>query len=553
MLRIRRRHALVVLAAVSATTLVPVAPSFATEVAPPATVTALMEDLPDAPVPGPESGTGVVEAAVPFSMIGFTLPAGADDVRVRTRALDGTWRDWETLDLEVIGLDGPDLDSEEAQDAVDNATAPLWVGDADAFEARVDGEVGDLAASLIDTEGLTEGAMTKLARHLRPRVVPTVAEAAARPAIVSRAGWGADESWRSQSPSYATPRFAVLHHTAGSNSYTRAQSASVVRGIYSYHARTLKWGDVGYNVLVDRYGQIFEGRAGGLERGVVGAHAAGFNSGSFGVSVMGNHETADIPAAALESVARVVAWKYRVHGIDARAGRTIAHNGRTINVLAPHRDVGSTACPGRFVIAKLGSLRNRVAALAGTSAPAPAPTPAPTPTTRFTDVPTSHSHFRTIEEIARRGITTGCTTRTYCPSRSLTRGQMATFLQRTLALPDVGGTPFRDLDGHPHAKAVRAVAAAGITEGCSAGRFCPDDPVRRDQMAAFLQRALKLPDAPSPFADARGTTHEAAIGAVARAGIAKGDGGAYRPREDVTRAAMATYLSRTLAHRQRTG
>ncbi|MFA9431011.1 S-layer homology domain-containing protein [Egicoccus sp. AB-alg2] len=551
MLRIHRRHTLVVLTAVVATTVVPVAPSFATEVAPPATVTAHMEDLPEAALPGAEDGTGVVEADVPFSMIGFTLPDGVDEVRVRTRGLDGTWSDWETLGREVVGLDGPDPGTAEARTAATDATEPLWVGDADAFEARLDGEVADLGASLIDTEGLSEGVVTKVVRHLRPQAVPVVAEAASRPAIISRAGWGANEALRTRSASYATPRFAVIHHTAGSNTYTKAQSASVVRGIYSYHAQTLKWGDIGYNVLVDRYGQIFEGRAGGLERGVVGAHAANFNTGSFGVSVMGNFETADLPTAAFEAVAKVVAWKYRIHGIDARAGRTVTHNGRTINVLAAHRDVGSTACPGRYFFARMGNLRNRVAALAATSSsPAPAPTK---PATRFADVPASHAHFRTIEEIARRRITTGCTARDYCPSRTLTRGQMATFLYRAFDLPDAAGRPFRDVAGHPHERAIAAVAEAGIARGCARGRFCPDAPVTRAQMATFLQRALALPDARSPFTDTRRNPHEAAIGAVARAGIAKGYGDTYRPGEDVTRAAMATFLSRALAHRERTG
>ena len=71
--------------------------------------------------------------------------------------------------------------------------------------------------------------------------------------------------------------FAVVHHTAGSNSYTAAQSAAIVRAIELYHVKGNGWNDIGYNFLVDKYGQVFEGRIGGIERNVVGAHAEGFN------------------------------------------------------------------------------------------------------------------------------------------------------------------------------------------------------------------------------------------------------------------------------------
>ena len=549
MRRARRRHILFLLTAVTGATLAPVAPSFATEVAPPETVHATLEDLPEAAVAGTTEGTPVVETEAPFSMIGFTMPAGADEVTVRTRDLDGTWSDWETLEREVIGLDGPDPDSEEGAQAETDASEPLWVGDADAFEVRVDGEVADLEASLIDTEGHSEGTLSKVARHLTPRVVEAEAAAASRPAIISRSQWGANESLRRSGARYATPRFAVIHHTAGSNSYSKSQSAAVVRGIYSYHTQTQKWSDIGYNILVDRYGQVFEGRAGGVDRGVVGAHAAGFNTGSFGVSVMGNFDVADIPSVALESVARVVAWKYDVHGIDARASRTISANGKSINVLTAHRNVGSTACPGKYFYAKMGALRSRVAALASgatPAAPAPEPTP-PKPSTRFADVPKTHGHYTPIEDIAKRKITNGCGGYLYCPTETVTRAQMASFIYRAFDVPDASGHRFRDLDGKAHQDAIAAISQAGIAQGCSRNRFCPDRPVSRGEMAAFLQRALDLPLRPSPFRDTRHSVHDGAIGAVADAGIAQGVGGdRFKPADRVHRAGMALFLSRAL-------
>lgn len=546
MRRVRRRHVLFLTTAVAGATLAPVAPSFATEVTPPETVVETLDDLPEAPVAGAQAGTPVVETEQPFSMIGFTLPEGADEVTVRTRGLDGTWSGWEVLEREVVGLDGPDLGTPEAAQAETDASEPLWVGDADAFEVRVDGEVAELEASLIDTEGLSEGLVSKVARHLRPQVVPVEAEAASRPAIITRKQWGANESLVRKSPGYATPKFAVIHHTAGSNSYTKAQSASVVRGIYSYHVNAQKWNDIGYNILVDRYGQVFEGRAGGLERGVIGAHAAGFNTGSIGVSVMGNFDTADIPAVALESVARVVAWKYDLHGIDARASRTISQNGKSLNVTTAHRNVGSTACPGKYFYAKMGSLRNRIQALSSGSVPA-APTP-PKPDTRFWDVPKTHGHYAVIEDIAKRGVTTGCDRTHYCPTETVTRAQMASFIFRAFDVPEATRPHrFRDLAGKAHQDAISAITEAGIAQGCGHGRFCPDREVSRGEMAAFLQRALDLPLRPSPFRDTAHSAFDGAIGAVNAAGIANGVGGnRYEPGTEVHRAGMATFLSRAL-------
>ena len=111
---------------------------------------------------------------------------------------------------------------------------------------------------------------------------------AGSPQIVSRTSWKADEEIRRAPPRYAgAVYFAVVHHTAGSNTYSRAASPAIVRAIELYHVRGNGWNDIGYNFLVDRYGQVFEGRAGGIDRNVIGAHAEGFNTGSVGVAVIG--------------------------------------------------------------------------------------------------------------------------------------------------------------------------------------------------------------------------------------------------------------------------
>ena len=137
------------------------------------------------------------------------------------------------------------------------------------------------------------------------------------PPIIPRLSWGADESIRRANPKIATAiHFAVVHHTAGSNNYTAAQSAAIVRGIELYHVKGNGWDDIGYNFLVDKYGQVFEGRFGGVDKAVVGAHSLGFNNGSVGVAVLGDYGSAPISAAAKSALERLLAWRLDLAHID---------------------------------------------------------------------------------------------------------------------------------------------------------------------------------------------------------------------------------------------
>lgn len=165
----------------------------------------------------------------------------------------------------------------------------------------------------------------------------------------------------------------------------------------------------------------------------------------------------------------------------------------------------------------------------------------------FSDVSDTHAHAPGITWVADNGVTTGCAPRRYCPERDVTRGQMATFLQRALKLPDGGPHGFSDVPaGHPHAKGIAAVAAAGIANGTTDGRFKPDASVRRDQMATFLSNALDLPSSTPSYPDVSPSSfHAGAIGAIGDAGISTGYGdGRYRPELSVSRAQMATFLQR---------
>lgn len=156
-------------------------------------------------------------------------------------------------------------------------------------------------------------------------------------------------------------------------------------------------------------------------------------------------------------------------------------------------------------------------------------------------------HEPNIQAIAAQGITVGCGGDNYCPAATVRRDEMASFLARALGLPPVGSGPFDDIGGNVHASAINAIAAAGITLGCADGRYCPADPVRRDQMASFLTRAFALTPAPSPFTDTAGSVHEADIGAIAAQGITLGcAANTYCPANPVRRDQMASFLARAL-------
>jgi hypothetical protein len=166
-------------------------------------------------------------------------------------------------------------------------------------------------------------------------------------------------------------------------------------------------------------------------------------------------------------------------------------------------------------------------------------------------------HEGNIEAIAAAGITRSCNpphNTKYCPNSPVTRGQMAAFLHRALDIPTSGVDAFGDDDGSIFEADINAIAAVGITRGCNPpdnDRFCPDATVTREQMAAFLRRALALsPSAVDAFGDDDGSIFEADINAIAAEGITRGcnppDNDRYCPTQQVLRDQMASFLSRAL-------
>ena len=189
--------------------------------------------------------------------------------------------------------------------------------------------------------------------------------------VTTRAEWGANASYMSWDPYYASAGHVVVHHTAGTNNYSSWQSASIVRGIYYYHAVTLDWGDIGYNFLVDKYGTVFEGRSGSVAapagRMSVGAHARGVNTGTMGLSMMGDYSSISPSDVQLNAVGKMAGWFLNRAGISDANGWAGLHvwtteryqAGSTISMprILGHRDVGYTSCPGNVGYSKLGTIR----------------------------------------------------------------------------------------------------------------------------------------------------------------------------------------------------
>ncbi|MFF5129802.1 peptidoglycan recognition protein [Streptomyces syringium] len=196
-----------------------------------------------------------------------------------------------------------------------------------------------------------------------------------RPRIVTRAGWGADESIRERGFVYTkTVRAAFVHHTASGNKYSCSQSASVIRGIYRYHVQSSGWRDMGYNFLVDKCGTIYEGRSGGVAKAVMGAHTLGFNSNSMGIAVLGTFASSTPPTAAVDAVARLTAWKLGLFGRNPLGSTTLVSAGGNLfkkgtkvrlKVISGHRDGYATECPGDLLYKKLGKARSTAARLQG--------------------------------------------------------------------------------------------------------------------------------------------------------------------------------------------
>jgi uncharacterized protein YgiM (DUF1202 family) len=189
------------------------------------------------------------------------------------------------------------------------------------------------------------------------------------PGIISRTGWGADESLRFSNgveifpPQYATIRHGIVHHSETPNA---DDPAAQMRSIYYYHAVTRAWGDIGYNYLVDKFGNIYQGRVGG--QGVIGNHSMAHNVGAVGVCLIGNHLVQNPTPAAVSGVVAILAFALR--GLDP-LGFSDSWDLIDLPTICGHRDVNDTTCPGDFAYDDLAAIRNSVAQTQANPPPGP--------------------------------------------------------------------------------------------------------------------------------------------------------------------------------------
>jgi flagellar hook assembly protein FlgD len=286
-------------------------------------------------------------ASMHFNMLGVHW-TGAGSVAFRTHRLHGGWTAWTEADADAA----PDAGTGAWHDG-----SLVWTGASDAFQFRRTGVVRRLRAY-------------ELWSRVTASPSRTLSQAGS-PTIVSRSGWAANEKIVRAKPLIVTAdKLAVVHHTAGTNAYTSAQAPAIVRGIEVYHVKGNGWNDIGYNFLVDRFGNVYEGRRGGVDRNVVGAHSEGFNTGSVGVALIGNFTAATPPKAMQDALVKLLAWRLDVAHVDPlstvvyssggnlkfRAGKLV-----TLRAISGHRDTGPSECPGNDAYRLLPGLAKRVA------------------------------------------------------------------------------------------------------------------------------------------------------------------------------------------------
>ncbi|MGA8995775.1 MAG: FG-GAP-like repeat-containing protein, partial [Nocardioidaceae bacterium] len=327
-------------------------------------------DLAALSAPTPVGGLATVGVTWPART---RVPDGGLSLSLRTRS-GGGWSAWTPLPLH--DEEAPDVGSAEGRSARPG-TDPVYVGSVERLQVRAVTDSGRAPAGLrLD---LVDPGASGAARREVPRIdtgaagagpaaearvgaaALVAAKVTTRPRIYSRRQWGADDRLRDRSSlRYGEVHAGFVHHTVNANRYSRAQVPAVLRGIYAYHTQARGWSDIGYNVLVDRFGRLWEGRAGGVNRPVVGAHTRGYNDDAFAVSAIGDFERSRPTAAMLAGFARLFAWKLALHGIRAGSSRQLVA-GRRLRAVVGHRDVGQTACPGRYLYARIPTIRSLAA------------------------------------------------------------------------------------------------------------------------------------------------------------------------------------------------
>ena len=310
--------------------------------------------------------TTVKEFRTDFTFSVFALTwMGPRDSAVFFRALkaDGSWGEW----YDAAPLD---LGNDDPNPLIKHGTDPIYIEPTQGVQVSMNNidMNNPIDQATIQAVFLDGGTVTGdvPGHEVDGTQIALTADTLGTPTVISRKGWGAGagRTFETASPVNAI----VIHHTAGSNNYTESQAPGIVRSIYKYHAETLGWGDIGYHALVDKYGNIYEGRKGGLTRDTVGAHTGGFNENTWGISMMGNYDTAKPTQATIDAVGQLAGWRAAVAGFDPSGSDTFYSEGTnytfipagqavTLPRIFAHKDVGNTACPGQYGYAQMGAIR----------------------------------------------------------------------------------------------------------------------------------------------------------------------------------------------------
>jgi hypothetical protein len=314
-----------------------------------------------------------------FQMVGLRWRGRSDPrIELRARSPDGRWTRWVPVPADTE--DAPDPGRGEPMPQ--GYSAPVWVGEADRVQYRLSRRVPGVHLHFVNVDG-TATAADRVRSTIRRAAHSAVSSLASlfsgpsagaqgeRPHIVPRSGWGAAGCRPRRPPEYGVVKAAFIHHTVNANDYSRAEAPGVVLGICLFHRNSNGWNDIGYNFLVDKYGTIYEGRAGGVDRPVVGAQAQGYNAQSTGIAQIGTFISVGQTQAALESTARLLRWKLPISGVPTSGHTTLISAGGSdnshpagahvrVNRISGHRDVDATECPGDALYAQLPGLRRMV-------------------------------------------------------------------------------------------------------------------------------------------------------------------------------------------------
>ena len=314
----------------------------------------------------------VVRAPKRFDLVGLRWRAASGERHAAIRVhAGGRWGRWTAMAADHAGGAGAE---------------PVWAGGADAYQLRIGGRPRGLRARFVNATGSATAAdrvktaLRRAAHGALAAIAGTTSPARAQggrgaPAIIPRAAWGADQCQPRAAPAYGEVQLGYVHHTVNANTYAPQDSAAIVLSICRYHRNDNGWRDLGYNFLVDRYGQIFEGRAGGVDQPVIGAQAQGYNGVSTGVANIGTFSDEPQTQAGLDATAELLAWKLSLHGAPVSGQVTVTSAGGPSNRyaagrlvsferIAAHRDADATACPGDALFAQLPQIRARAAELA---------------------------------------------------------------------------------------------------------------------------------------------------------------------------------------------